>query len=71
VTVSAHLTKAQFQDFKEMIDVLRNSGAMPLGLIAYNVERDAFIFTAFTGIDLAEVNALLDKIHMQVEFTAR
>lgn len=62
-------TSEEVAEFRKAMDALRGCGRVPLGILAYNVEKQEFTLTRFPGIGIDEVDVLLKTIKMQVTQT--
>ena len=62
------LSVSQGKPISEKIKEMRENGIIPLAIIGYDVEGDRFQCVAFACVDPDEVNALLSKIKLSVNF---
>jgi hypothetical protein len=62
----AEVTEAEVAEFREVMKALRGCGRVPLGILAYNVEKEEFTITRFPNVSLDEIDALLRTINMHV-----
>lgn len=62
----AEATREEVAEFKRVMEALRRCGRVPLGILAYNVEKEEFTLTRFPNLSLEEIDALLQTINMQV-----
>jgi hypothetical protein len=65
----AEVTWEEVAEFRKVMEALRGCGRVPLGILAYNVEREEFTLTRFPNVSLDEIDALLRTIKMQVRQT--
>jgi hypothetical protein len=50
---------------------LQEKRMVPLGLFSYDVENERFLLCVFNGNNLDEVDALMRKLNLKVEYPAR
>lgn len=62
----AEVTSSEVAEFVKSMEALRECGRVPLGILAYNVERREFTITRFANVYLEEIDALLRTISLQV-----
>ena len=54
--------------YDELLEAMKLTGSVPLGILGYSVEHERFEFFVFSDQNPAEVNALLAKILLKAHF---
>ncbi len=62
----AEVTWEEVAEFRKVMESLRGCCRVPLGILAYNVEKEEFSITRFPNVSLDEMDALLRTIKMRV-----
>jgi len=62
-------TLDEVAEFKKVMEALRGCGRVPLGILAYNVEKQEFTITRFPNVSLNEIDALLRTVNLHVPQT--
>jgi hypothetical protein len=54
--------------YEELLEAMKLTNSVPLGVLGYNVEHERFEFFVFSDQSPEEVNALLAKILLKAHF---
>jgi hypothetical protein len=54
--------------YEELLEAMKLTNCVPLGIIGYSVEHERFEFFVFADQDPDEVNAMLAKILLKAHF---
>ena len=54
--------------YEELLEAMKLTGSVPLGILGYSVEHERFEFFVFSNQSPSEVNALLAKILLHANF---
>ena len=54
--------------YEELLEAMKLTNCVPLGILGYSVEHERFEFFVFSDQNPAEVNALLAKILLKAHF---
>jgi hypothetical protein len=55
-------------EVSEILTSYEEEGFIPVGILAFSVERDKFDMCVFKSMDVHEVSALLEKINIRITY---
>jgi len=54
---------------KQVLERMGRKNKVPLGVICYNMDKEELQIMLFAGVEPEEVNALLHKLKIKIQFT--
>jgi hypothetical protein len=53
---------------REVLEEMREKNHVPIGVMAFSMESEKLVIHLFHGVDVAEANALLEKLGLKGTF---